>query len=63
MDFLSMNIFNIYRGKPLDSSQKSVAVAYYLYNEKKTMEDKEIDQIMEKMITAYEQKLKAIIRK
>ncbi|MFY0644625.1 MAG: phenylalanine--tRNA ligase subunit beta [Bacteroidia bacterium] len=59
----SLNVFDVYKGKPLEENQKSISLAFYLYNEQKTMEDKEIDHIMEKMINNYEQKLNAVIRK
>ena len=59
----SMNVFDVYQGKPLASNQKSISFSCYLYNHQKTMEDKEIDAIMDKMIQVYEQKLNAVIRK
>jgi hypothetical protein len=40
-----------------------LAVAFFLYNPKKTMEDKEIDALMVKLITNFESNLKALIRK
>ncbi len=56
-------LFDVYNGKPLSENQKSFAVAFFLNNSKKTMEDKEIDGLMDKLIVNFEQKLKAIIRK
>jgi phenylalanyl-tRNA synthetase beta chain len=56
-------LFDVYEGKPLADDQKSFAVAFFLYNPKKTMEDKEIDALMIKLIANFETGLKAIIRK
>jgi phenylalanyl-tRNA synthetase beta chain len=56
-------LFDVYEGKPLADDQKSFAVAFFLYNPKKTMEDKEIDALMVKLIANFETGLKAIIRK
>ena len=56
-------LFDVYEGKPLAENQKSLAVAFFLYNPKKTMEDKEIDALMVKLITNFESNLKALIRK
>jgi phenylalanyl-tRNA synthetase beta chain len=56
-------LFDVYEGKPLAENQKSFAVAFFLYNPKKTMEDVEIDALMVKLITNFETSLKATIRK
>ena len=56
-------LFDVYEGKPLAENQKSLAVAFFLYNPKKTMEDKDIDALMVKLITNFESNLNALIRK
>jgi phenylalanyl-tRNA synthetase beta chain len=56
-------LFDVYEGKPLEENQKSYAVAFFMYNPKKTMEDAEIDSLMAKLITNFESNLNAIIRK
>jgi phenylalanyl-tRNA synthetase beta chain len=56
-------LFDVYEGKPLTEQQKSFAVAFFLYNPKKTMEDVEIDALMAKLIANFESNLNAIIRK
>jgi phenylalanyl-tRNA synthetase beta chain len=57
-----VNLFDVYEGKPLDDNQRSLSVAFFLYNPKKTMEDAEIDRYMDSLITKFEQKLGAVIR-
>lgn len=56
-------LFDVYEGKPLADNQKSLAVAFFLYNPKKTMEDTEIDELMTRLITSFEVNLNATIRK
>lgn len=56
-------LFDVYEGKPLDKDHRALSLAYYLYDPKKTMEDKEIDGIMDKLISTYEDKLNATIRR
>lgn len=56
-------LFDVYEGKPLASDQKSFSMAFFLYDPKKTMEDKEIDLLMRRLIENLEKKLAAIIRK
>jgi phenylalanyl-tRNA synthetase beta chain len=56
-------LFDVYEGKPLDENQKSFSVAFFLYDPKKTMEDSEIDHLMQKLILNLEKNLNAIIRK
>jgi phenylalanyl-tRNA synthetase beta chain len=56
-------LFDVYEGKPLEENQKSFSVAFFLYDSKKTMEDSEIDNLMQKLILSLEKKIDAIIRK
>ena len=56
-------LFDVYEGKPLEENQKSFSVAFFLYDSKKTMEDSEIDNLMQKLILSLEKNIGAIIRK
>lgn len=56
-------LFDVYEGKPLEENQKSFSVAFFLYDSKKTMEDSEIDNLMQKLILSLEKNIDAIIRK
>lgn len=58
-----MVLFDVYDGKPLEAGQRSFALGFFLYDPKKTMEDKEIDRLINKTIAAYEKELNAVIRK
>ncbi len=60
---VGMNVFDVYQGKPLEDDKKSVSISFELYDDEKTMNDKEIDAVMQKLIKQFEDNLKAVIRK
>ena len=55
-------LFDVYEGKNLPAGNKSYAVSFYLQDEGKTLNDKQIDAIMKKIQTNLEQKLGAQLR-
>ena len=55
-------LFDVYGGKNLPAGKKSYAVSFYLQDEGKTLNDKQIDAIMKKIQTNLEQKLGAQLR-
>ena len=55
-------LFDVYEGKNLPAGKKSYAVSFYLQDEGKTLNDKQIDAIMKKTQTNLEQKLGAQLR-
>ncbi|MFZ9504715.1 MAG: hypothetical protein ACO263_09115 [Cyclobacteriaceae bacterium] len=58
-----IQVFDVYEGKNLQDGKKAYAVAFTLQDEAKTLTDTEIDQVMERLIKNFEQKLGAVIRK
>lgn len=56
-------LFDVYEGKPLEATKRAYSLAFYLSDANKTMEDKEIDAVMEHLIMSYESKLNATIRR
>jgi phenylalanyl-tRNA synthetase beta chain len=58
-----VQVFDTYEGKPLTEDQKSYSVAFYLYDNTKTMGESQIDGVMQKLITQFETQLNAVIRK
>ena len=50
-------LFDVYEGKNLPAGKKSYAVSFYLQDEGKTLNDKQIDAIMKKIQPNLEQKL------
>ena len=57
-----VKLFDVYEGKNLEAGKKSYAVNFTLQDTEKTLTDKQIDQIMQRLIAAYEQKLGAKLR-
>lgn len=59
----NVNLFDIYEGDKLPSGKKSYAVSFTLLDEEKTLNDKQIDKIMERLQKIFEEKLGAELRK
>ncbi len=59
-----IGLFDIYKNKSqLGEDKKSYAVKFIFEDSEKTLKDKEVDKIMQKMIAVFEQKLGARIRR
>ena len=57
-----VNLFDVYQGKNLPKGKKSYAVSFTLQDENKTLNDKQIDKIMSKLQSNFEQQLGAELR-
>ena len=57
-----VELFDVYEGKNLPAGKKSYAVSFFLRNDEKTLNDKQIEAIMAKIRTTLEQKLGAQLR-
>lgn len=59
-----VNLFDVYDNEEvLGEGKKSYAVSYNFEDKTKTLKDKEVDKIMNKLIGSYEEKLAAQIRR
>ena len=58
----AVRLFDVYEGKNLEAGKKSYAVNFLLQDETKTLNDKQIDAIMNKLITNLQNKLNAKLR-
>ena len=58
----SVELFDVYEGKNLPEGKKSYAVNFILQDESKTLNDKQIEAIMTKLINNLKQKLGAELR-
>ena len=59
-----VNLFNVYENEEkLGKGKKSYAVSFIFQDPSKTLKDKEIEKIMNKLIETYEGKLGAVIRR
>ena len=59
---INMTLFDIFRDKSLGEGKKSYAVRYFLNHPEKTLLDKEIDSMMQKLIANYQKELFLEIR-
>lgn len=59
----SVNVFDVYEGKPLENHQKAVSVSIELYDSEKTLTEQEIEPVIGKLIGEFEKELNALIRK
>ncbi|MFT4683599.1 MAG: phenylalanyl-tRNA synthetase beta chain [Urechidicola sp.] len=58
----SVDLFDVYQGDKLPKDKKSYAVSFVLQDENKTLNDKQIDKVMQKMQQSLEKNLGAALR-
>ena len=58
----SVNLFDVYEGKNLPQGKKSYAISLIIQDTEKTLVDKQIDNLMQKFVKAFESKLGATLR-
>ena len=58
----SVDLFDVYEGKGIPEDKKSYAVSFILRDDEKTLNDKEIDKIMQKLIFQFDKELGAKLR-
>lgn len=57
-----VDLFDVYQGEKLPENKKSYAVSFVLQDEDKTLNDKQIEKIMQKLQAAFEKNLGATLR-
>lgn len=58
----NINVFDTFEGKEVGEGKKSYSVSFTLSDAQQTLNDKQIDKTMQKLIQAFKNKLDAIIR-
>lgn len=58
----AVNLFDIYMGDKLEAGKKSYALSFTLQDEEATLNDKQIDAVMQKLIKNYTEKMGATLR-
>ena len=58
-----VNVFDVYEGKSLPEGKKSYAISFLLQDEEKTLTDKQIDSVMNKLIYTFGKEVEAEVRK
>ncbi len=57
-----VNLFDVYKGKGVEKGKKSYAVSFTFMDEKKTLTDKQVDKIMDKLVGSLKKELGADLR-
>ena len=57
-----VDLFDVYQGDKLPEGKKSYAVSFVLQDKNKTLEDRQIDKIMQKLQQSFEKNLQAVLR-
>ena len=57
-----VNVFDVYKGDKIPAGKKSYALSFILQDEEKTLTDKQIDAIVQKLIVNFEKELGAEVR-
>ena len=58
----NVDLFDVYQGDKLPEGKKSYAVSFVLQDKNKTLEDRQIDKIMQKLQQSFEKNLEAVLR-
>ncbi|MGQ7871137.1 phenylalanine--tRNA ligase subunit beta [Sunxiuqinia sp. sy24] len=58
----SVDLFDVYEGPGIPEGKKSYAVSFTLRDDEKTLKDKQIDKIMQKLIFQFDKELDAKLR-
>jgi len=58
----SVNLFDVYEGEKLPAGKKSYAISFILQDAEKTLNDKQIEKTMSRLISIYEREIGAQIR-
>ena len=58
----NVDLFDVYQGKNLPEGKKSYALSFILRDDDKTLNDKQIDKVMSKILQSFEKQFKAELR-
>lgn len=57
-----VNLFDVYEGQGIPDGKKSYAVSFILRDDERTLNEKQIDKVMEKLVAAFDRELGAKLR-
>ena len=57
-----VNLFDVYEGKNLEAGKKSYALSFTFQDQERTLTDSEIDAVMNKIKTSFEEKFGSMLR-
>ncbi|HLP49291.1 MAG TPA: phenylalanine--tRNA ligase subunit beta [Chitinophagales bacterium] len=58
-----VSLFDVYKGDKMEKGKKSYAISFVFQHPDKTLTDQEIEKLMSKLMSKYENELGAVIRK
>jgi phenylalanyl-tRNA synthetase beta chain len=59
---IDLNLFDVYKGQGIDEGFKSLAIALVLQDRNKTLEDKDITDVIDRVVDSLQTELKASLR-
>ncbi len=59
----AVDVFDVYEGDKIEAGKKSYALSFILRDDEATLQEKQIDSVMQKLMKQFEGKLGAVIRK
>ncbi|MFA6261393.1 MAG: phenylalanine--tRNA ligase subunit beta [Bacteroidia bacterium] len=57
-----IDVFDVYEGDKIEKGKKSYAISFHLQDDTKTLTDKEIETVMNKLVHQFEKELGAVLR-
>jgi len=57
-----VDLFDVYEGKGIPEDKKSYAVSFILRDDKGTLNEKQIEKTMQKMVDTFSRELGAVLR-
>lgn len=57
-----VNLFDVYQGKNLPEGKKSYAMSFVMQDAEKTLQDKQVDKVMEKILSSFKKQFNAELR-
>ena len=58
----SVNLFDVYQGDKLPKGKKSYAISFIMSDHRKTLTDKYVDKVMDKLIRSFKKAVGAEVR-
>jgi phenylalanyl-tRNA synthetase beta chain len=58
----AVDLFDVYEGKGIPEGKKSYALNFVLRDDKQTLNDKQIDKVMQRLVESFERQTGAILR-
>jgi len=58
----SVDLFDIYRGQGIEADQKSVAITLKIQHQDRTLQDEEVDSLVEQVLASAKQAVNAVLR-